>query len=181
MTGPERERLHSLLVRLADGDRSAFEPFYRGLWPLLRSFALRLLADPLEAEDAAQEALLKVFRRASQFDRQRDAVTWALGLTAWECRTLRQKRRRRREQDLPEGAAVPSSPAADVQAELIERDLLAAAEQCLGRLAAGDREALLAMLERGPRPAISGAAFRKRLERALVRLRQTWRTRYGAG
>src|SRR4051812_36910792 len=82
--------------RLADGDRSAFEPVYASLWAPLRAFCRRALpAD--DADDAAQHALLKVFDRASSFEPERDALTWALALAAWECRTLRKRRMRARE------------------------------------------------------------------------------------
>ena len=55
---PNRAQIHDWLVRLADGDRSAFDPLYRGTRPLLDSFARRLLPTKDEAEDAAQQALL---------------------------------------------------------------------------------------------------------------------------
>jgi hypothetical protein len=56
MTRLEREALHAAMVRLADGDRSAFEPVYRALWPLLLRFAGRALGED-EAELAVGGAL----------------------------------------------------------------------------------------------------------------------------
>lgn len=44
---------------------------------------------------AALAAVLKVFSRASEYDPERDALVWALGIAAWECRTIRRKRERR--------------------------------------------------------------------------------------
>jgi hypothetical protein len=53
------------MERLADGDRAAFHPVFAVLWPLLRRFATRHLR-PEEAEEAAQEALVKIlFRRSA--------------------------------------------------------------------------------------------------------------------
>jgi len=92
----ERAALQEELIALARGERAAFDPLFRRLWPLLRGFARRLLP-PGEAEDAAQEALLRIFRRASEFDPERDALAWVLGVAAWQVRTHRTKARRRRE------------------------------------------------------------------------------------
>jgi hypothetical protein len=77
------------MVRLADGDRGAFGPLYDTLWPVLLGFARRALAGSPDAEDAAQTALMKVFSRACDFDPSRDALSWVLGIAAFECRTLR--------------------------------------------------------------------------------------------
>lgn len=171
-----REHLQQWLVRLADGDRSAFEPLFQALWPLLRRFAARLLPPSADAEDAAQQALLKVFTRASEFDRQRDALTWIFGIVAWECRTVRRRISRRREEPLPPLAvqAVDSG-----ETELLERDLLAAVQEVLGSLRPQDVEAIRCVLH-GKRPIGGGAAFRKRFERAVKRLREAWRVRHGA-
>jgi len=78
-----RRRLHEDLTRLADGDREAFHPVFALLLPLLRRFASRSLPSH-EAEDAAQEALVKIYSRAHEFDSSRDGLSWALGITAYE-------------------------------------------------------------------------------------------------
>src|SRR5262249_15628574 len=121
-----RKQLHDQMVRLADGDRAAFEPLYEALWPVVRGFALRVLAGPEDAEDAAQRAMMAVFARASEFDSERDALSWILGITAYECRTSRQRGRRRREchdMDALDGVvATDASP----EETAIARDLIAA-------------------------------------------------------
>ena len=170
-----RDALQRGMGRLADGDRSAFEPVFASLWPVLRAFAARALPDRAEAEDAAQSALLKVFARAAEFDPRRDALPWALGIAAYECRTLRKARMRRREEP---GAAAPEAMHAGTPEDAaIERDLREAAAQILGALSVLDAETLLAAArgERDP-----SATFRKRLERAIARFRKEWRARHGA-
>jgi RNA polymerase sigma-70 factor (ECF subfamily) len=82
-----RDVLQRDLARLADGDREAFHPVFVCLWPLLRGFAGRYLSAP-DAEDAAQEALVKVFARAAVFDTRRDALSWTLGIAAYEIKTM---------------------------------------------------------------------------------------------
>lgn len=176
MTPGGRAALHEELTALARGDRAAFDPLFRRLWPLLRGFAERCLP-AAEAEDAAQEALLRVFKRASEFDPERDALAWVLGVAAWQVRTHRTKARRRREDAmdrLPERAAARPSP----ESEVVARDLGAALERALEELPPGDAATLLAYA-RGERPDLPGATFRKRVERALSRLRSRWRIRHG--
>lgn len=168
------------MVRLADGDRDAFEPLYEVLWPLLLRFARRALAGSPDAEDAAQGALMKVFSRASEFDPDRDALSWALGIVAYECRTLRKKTQRRRE-NLEDPEAWVSRPAKGPTAEdtLIARDLEEAAEQVLGALRPEDAETLR-LVAGGERPeGVAAPTFRKRVERALSRLRTAWSTKHG--
>src|SRR5213594_3974224 len=95
--------LQRQMERLADGDRAAFHPVFAILWPLLRRFAARHLR-PEEAEETAQEVLVKVFFRAAEFDPSRNALAWALGIAAFEIKTVRRRRLRRREVTPPEGA-----------------------------------------------------------------------------
>ena len=164
------------MVRLASGDRSAFEPAYELLWPALRRFARRMLGDDAAADDAAQSALLKVFTRCSELDVERDALTWTLGITAYECRTLRRQGLRRRE--VGEGAlAAQAADERGPEATVSARELEQAAAEVLGSLQPIDVDTLQAMMT-GERPAIAAATFRKRLERALGRLRAAWRSRH---
>lgn len=174
MEAGERAELRRLMERLADGDRSAFRPAFALLWPRIRAFALRY-AGPADGEDAAQHALLRVFSRATEYDRERDALAWVLGIAAWECRTLRRRRERRKEA----AQAVPEEmdPAPGPEDAAIERDLYEAVTAVLGTLRTLDAQTISA-LAAGPRP--RGATFRKRVQRALVRFRNAWRARHGS-
>lgn len=167
-----REALQRQLERLADGDRDAFHPVFVRLWPLLRGFAARCLPRE-DVEDAAQEALLRVFARAAEFDRRRDALSWVLGIAAYEIRTVRQRRRRRREH--PEHALADRPDAGRSPEEIaVAADLERALGEALAALRPADAETLLAYA-RGERPDLPGPTFRKRVERALGRLRSAWR------
>ena len=167
------------MVRLADGDRTAFCPLHARISPLFRRFAARALAGAGDAEDAAQVALLKVFSNASDFDRERDALSWLLGIIAFECRTFRKRARRRRE-DTPE--QLPERPAPDPSPEdvAIGRELERAALEALGALRAADAETIR-LAAMGQRPTFGQATFRKRLERALARWRAAWSSKNDLG
>ena len=170
-----RSALQEELTGLAHGERTAFDPLFRRLWPLLRGFARRFLPAE-EADDAAQEALLRIFRRASEFDPARDALSWVLGIAAWQVRTHRTKARRRRE-DVAEKLPEREDPAASPEDRAVAAELAAALDRTLAQLPPSDATTLIAYA-RGERPDLPGATFRKRVERALGRLRSTWRIRH---
>jgi len=174
---PARDALQRDLTALARGDRTAFDPVFRRAWPLARGLAARCLPSG-DAEDAAQEALLRVFARASEFDPGRDALAWILGITAWQIRTHRTKRRRRREDALGPAAARRLAAGSPEEAA-IDRDLAAALDRALAQMAPSDAETLIAYA-RGERLDLPGPTFRKRVERALARLRLRWRITHGS-
>ena len=165
------EDVQRWLLALADGDRGAFHPLFLCLWPLLRGFAARFLAWP-DAEDAAQNALLRVFSRCGEFDRTREALPWILGIAAYEIRTARRRQFRRRQDATvaPDDRRDPG-PSPEDEAAAAERARLL--HDVLSRLRPVDAETLLAYA-RGDRLSLPGATFRKRVERALVRVRAAW-------
>ena len=61
----------------------------------------------------------------------------------------------------------------------LERDLVAAAQEVLGRLSPADQQTLLTTFEGEAPTDVSAATFRKRRERAVSRLRDAWRLIYG--
>jgi len=172
MNSGGRAALQAELTALARGDRTAFDPLFRRVWPLVRGFAARTLP-AAEADDAGQEAMLRIFSRASEFDPRRDALAWILGVAAWQIRTHRTRARRRREDELgtaPERIDSAASP----EREAMSRNLGSALDAALSELSPSDAATLIAYA-RGERPDLPGATFRKRVERALARLRSHWR------
>jgi RNA polymerase sigma-70 factor (ECF subfamily) len=170
----ERAALQDHLTRLADGDRAAFRPVFDLAWPRVREIARRMLPGPADVDDAAQVALLKVFERASEFDPTRDALAWIVGVVTHECLTIRRKATRRRESGADQLAAIADSRPTPEDCTSVA-ELEQAALAMLGQLSCVDQETLRAAIfdegERTARP----ATFRKRVERALTRLRAAWR------
>jgi RNA polymerase sigma-70 factor, ECF subfamily len=175
----QRDALQRDMARLADGDREAFHPVFVRLWPLLRGFLGRHL--PLEdAEDAAQEALVKVFARAAEFDPRRDALSWVLGVAAYEVKTARRKRQRRREAptDAADLLAEATAKGPGTEEAAVARDLEEALDAAIRSLGEADAATLRDYAD-GRRPEVPAATFRKRVQRALGRLRSVWRTSHG--
>jgi len=170
------------MAAAADGDRAAIAPLFHALWPIMVGYATRLVGDHGLAEDCAQDALVQLFGQLEHYDRERDALTWALTLATWKCRTVRRQRARR---GVVPGAADRSSlgPSTVDGASVVERrDLIRAALAALDTLSPRDLETIaLAIMDVGDdtRAAIAPATLRKRLERALARLRTSWRSRHG--
>lgn len=177
MDSAARQALQQGMARLADGDRSAFGPVFAVLHPLVVRFCARLLPEGTDAEDAAQAALLKVFTRAADFDASRDALPWVLALAAYECRTWRKARQRRREEAPPDEQVLDA--AEGPESRLAGAQLVSALRDVLGDLKPEDAATLAAAMGDTERPDVPPATFRKRLERAMTRLRAAWRTRHG--
>lgn len=171
MDEQQRQRVHRAMVRLAEGDREAFGCVFDELWPGLLAFTQQAMRGSPDAEDLAQQALLKVFSRISEFDTGRDGVAWAFGIAAYEVRTQRRRVQRRREvatavDHVPDGARSPEEV-------VLDEDLNRALNVALGELSASDR-AVLAPNGEHQMPGPVDAAGRKRRQRALERLRAIW-------
>ena len=177
----DRAQLDRWMAAAAEGDRAAVEPLFQALWPAVAGYAARLLDDRALAEDCAQDALVRLFGQLERYDRSRDALTWALTITTWQCRTARRRIRRRGE---AAAAAPEPAPTVDGAALAEERELVRDALATLLTLAPRDIEIIAASLAEDAegdalRRSIQPATFRKRLERALDRLRLSWRSRHG--
>lgn len=173
MNHADRSRLHQVLLRLADGDRSAFDSVFEQLWPVFRRFTQRALRGVPEADDVAQEALMKLFAHVSRFDPARDALAWSLAIVANECRASRRRTVRRREDSMPDGEL---SLATHSPEDALLRDEL---EQLLGRAIESlnplDRETIALALNSNDRKALwESTTWRKRWQRARTRLRAAW-------
>jgi DNA-directed RNA polymerase specialized sigma24 family protein len=166
-----RRALHDAMLRLKDGDRDAARPVFDALWAPSLALARASLGADADAHDVAQQALMKLFAGAAAFDPERSALGWALALVTWEVRTLRTRRRRRREDAAVEVDHLDharQTPPVDVAATLARADDVARVAEAFVRLDARDQETLRAFLDG---EAAGAPRERKRRQRAIDRLR----------
>ncbi len=125
--------MEDLVRKAQQGDRAAVEQLLAQFRQPIYALAVTFLKDPARAEDAAQEAFVRIFSRLVTLKNPKRFKSWSLTITANYCRDLlRQKRPPTVSLDQ---APEPVSPATDEGNE----QLLAALENLAPKL----RRALL--------------------------------------
>ena len=133
----------ALLVLYANGDSSGARLLTLRLVPRILGYAARLLNDRAEAEDVAQEAMLRLWRMAPDW-RQGEAKisTWLYRVTTNLC-TDRLRLRMRRNVVALDDAPDMADVAPGAVAVLIEADRMAALNAALTSLPDRQREAVV--------------------------------------
>jgi RNA polymerase sigma-70 factor (ECF subfamily) len=140
---PERSEIDGLLRAVARGDDSAFARLYDLLSPRVFGLARRVLRDPAQAEEMAQEVLVEVWRTASRFDPARGSgLSWVL--TIAHRRTVDRVRSEQAATDRMQKVAaasvhVPYDEVADQVGTRLERQQV---RRCLDGLTTLQREAI---------------------------------------
>ncbi len=129
-----------LLARYGAGDQAAAAELARRLTPRVLGVASRLLGDRADAEDVAQEAMLRLWRIAPEWRRGEAQVsTWLYRVTSNLC-TDRLRRRR----PVPlEAAGDPASDAPSAEAGLLATARQQALDQALAGLPDRQRQAVV--------------------------------------
>jgi RNA polymerase sigma-70 factor (ECF subfamily) len=170
----------SLIARAQAGDSGAFErlssPYADRLFMLL----FRLLGDRLEAEDAAQEVLLRAWRGITRFRGRSSYFTWLYRIAVNEAnRAL--ERRARRPVDVPLGAyelQLRASPAHEPPRQAENSELRRALSRALAELPPALRTAIvlrdvegLSTQEAAEIAGVSQPALKSRLHQARLSVR----------
>jgi len=78
-SGSSAEVADELLGRVARGDEAAFAQLYDLVAPAVFGVVRRVVRNPAQSEEVAQEVLMQVWRTATRFDRDAgSAMTWIL-------------------------------------------------------------------------------------------------------
>jgi len=101
------------LEALKAGDKRAFAALVDAYSPRLYRLALRMLGDPLEAEDVLQDTFLKAFRNLQSFEGRSKMGTWLYRIASNEALMRLRKRQPTivsMDQDIetPDGSGLPS-------------------------------------------------------------------------
>lgn len=164
-----------LLARIRTGEPAAFRMLMTNKLPRVHGLALRLLRDPVQADDVAQEAFLRVWRHAGEWQTRRARFdTWLHRVTLNLCMDRLRRRREVIVADPPE--QVDPAPGAE---EMLDRDAAGRrVEAAIARLPPRQREALVLQVYQGLSNVESAAVLGigvEALESLLARARRTLR------
>jgi RNA polymerase sigma factor (sigma-70 family) len=167
---PVEDELDACMSRLAQGEREAFDPLFRALYPrAIRLMRVELPSD--QAADAAQSALMRVFARAGEFEAGKPVLPWFYAILANELRTERRRGGARRLRFADEKLAADLAAPDDPERAIVERELHDALARAIASLDDDSARAISFMLNGVERPPVTATAFRKRVSRAYARLR----------
>ncbi|MCU0906302.1 MAG: RNA polymerase sigma factor [Rhodobacteraceae bacterium] len=132
-----------LLAAFARGDRSAARTLADRHLPRAYRHALRVLGDRTEAEDVAQEAMLRLWQQAAHWQQGEAQVsTWVYRVTANLCTDRLRRRRTRGTVDL-EAAGDPPDGAPGAEARLHAAARTEALQSALATLPDRQRQAVV--------------------------------------
>lgn len=129
--------LATILEDVASGDRAALKQLYDRFGARLLGIASRILHEQALAEDALQEAFVKIWRNAGKFDRKRgSALGWVVTIVRRAALDLRPR--------------APTAEPVDIACEQPETDMLhPGLTRALAALPETHRTALLLMYVHG--------------------------------
>lgn len=139
----ERENI----ARAAKGDANAFETLMGAYEKKIYALCLRMMGNPHDGEDAAQEAMLRIWRTIGQYRFESAFSTWVYRVTASCCMDAIRKRQRHEQPSLEEmGEASGFDPAdgGETPQEQTERkETRSAIRQAIAAVPEGMREVFL--------------------------------------
>jgi len=93
--GGPGDGLSGLVALAKAGDLNAFESLVQACQGRVLRFAMKLLMNPEDARDAAQEVLVRLYKYLPSLDPRRDPVPWLMQMTLNVCRDASRSRSRR--------------------------------------------------------------------------------------
>ncbi|MGZ9930695.1 RNA polymerase sigma factor [Streptomyces sp. NC-S4] len=162
-----------LILAAQGGDLDAVTALVSGSHPNVRRFAYSLCASPEDAEDAAQEALIILYRKIGMLRASGALASWMFRIVRNEC--LRRARLTPRER-----APLPDSAVASAEEEVLEHLETARVARAIAALPADQRRVLIMRDVQGysgrmaaDALGLTPAAMKSRLHRARAALRHT--------
>ena len=183
------ERAHArdgsrLLARIARRDADALAELYRMWGDRLYSMALHWLKDEGAAKEALQDCLLRVWKKAADFDAEKSSgFTWCAMILRGLCLDFLRKRKRRAavwlDSELGSALDVPSRGGVE---DLFFRETVMRVRSALGRLDEAEAESVRVALfdpgtlqDHAQRWGIPLGTAKIRVHRAMLKLRELLR------
>ena len=164
----------TLVRRVLDGDTAAFTTLVDRHAAACTRFAIRMLANREDAEDAVQDSFLRAYRSLARYEERQAFRTWLFQILVNRCRTAAVRRQRRQRMFLVDDNAVAS---ASVRPLADSTELRAELQRAIGRLDPEQREAFLlkhveqlSYDEMAEATGVSVSALKMRVKRACGRL-----------
>ena len=181
MNNPETEWINEQVNAARRGDDEAFSRLVEKFQTPVFNLCYRMLGDPSEAEDAAQESFWRAFQSLKKYDLQRPFVTWLLSISAHFCiDQLRKRRIVALPMDILPEEAVPD-PAPSPEASTTRREDSQNLHKLLAGLNPQDRAAIilrywydLSEEEISDSLSLTVSAVKSRLHRARLELAKMW-------
>ncbi len=184
MNSNESEWLRQAL----QGDEEAFAHLVETYQAQVFNLCYRMLGDPAEAEDAAQECFWRAYQAMRKYDPGRSFATWLLSIAAHYC--IDQIRKRRMVvlpmDILPEEEAPDSMPGPE--SHFNRREEQAQVHQLLDKLSSQDRAAIIMRYwydlsdeEIAVALSLTVSALKSRLHRARKELALNWQNNQATG
>ena len=138
----QRAELGDLLTHVARGDQAAFEQVYDEVSGPVYGLALRIVRDPAQSEEVAQEVLVDVWRTASRYEPGRgSAMSWVMMLA--HRRAVDRVRSAQASAEREQRAGREAGPAYDEVAENVQLNLeREQVRRCLSTLTETQRESI---------------------------------------
>lgn len=134
------------LQQARKGDKEAFGRLIEAYQRPVYNLAYRMLGNPGEAEEAAQEAFIRAYTRLSSYNPEHKFSTWMLSITSNYCIDLLRKRRALLlsiDEPLPPHPSLMSSQAEGPESQAVDSEREEMVQQMLDRLAPEYRQAVV--------------------------------------
>lgn len=169
------------VILAQNGDTQAFTELVEAHQIAVYNLCFRMLGDPYEAEDAAQETFIRAYKGIKSYDRTRSFSTWILSIAAHYCIDQLRKNRLKITQleekpyfEIPDPGPNPEAFISDIEQQKGIRKLLNALNEV-------DRAAVIMFYwyefsydEIAKVLDLSVSAVKSRLHRARILLAKTW-------
>jgi RNA polymerase sigma-70 factor (ECF subfamily) len=173
------------LVRALKGDDEAFAQIVESYQKPVYHLCYRMLGNPSDAEDAAQESFLRAYKSLKRYDTDRSFATWLLSIASHYC--IDQHRKRRLDtlsvDDEQHAWLEPPDPGLTPEAALHLSEKQEQVRELLDTLAPKDRSAVIMRYwydysyeEIAESLVITVSAVKSRLHRARRELSNCWQT-----